>query len=92
VGKYELPDNGFNAHSSLKKSDLTISKNERGLLPLDQLSLQKKAKVYNNSHAQVSPNSYNQDMDIYQKSVLRNSNKLAKQTGARIIDHSKWNS
>ena len=66
------------ANNSMKNSKLSFTKNDRGLLPADGNAAILKSKIYNNSHAQVSPNSYNSGSDIYSKSIYRNSNKIAK--------------
>jgi hypothetical protein len=77
----------------MSKKKITFSKDDRKINLLMGVDLhEKERRVYNMSHNQVSPFSYNSGMDALQKSVLRNNNKVAKQTAVRVIDHSKWNS
>jgi hypothetical protein len=77
----------------MSKSKLATFKQDRGLLPLtqDQLS-NKQQRVYNYSHLHVSPTTYGTTVKQMEKTVLSKTSKLAKQTGVRIIDHSKWGS
>ena len=63
---------------SEKKIQYNIPRSDRGLLPPDKEQREFKRKLYNNSHADVSPAHYNSTMDVVQKSCLRNTNKLAK--------------
>ena len=77
-GAYEMPRIGIGANSALKNSKLSIPKGDRGLLPVSTEKQAAKSLLYNNSHAQVSPASYNSSVDLMSKSVLKNNKSFAK--------------
>ena len=77
-GTYTMPNITGSQNTLFKKSHHKIGKSERGLLPDNYEQSVQKSNIYNNSHAQVSPNSYNQSTEVYQKSIYRNNNKIAK--------------
>lgn len=78
-GEYEIPER-LGANSSFNRSNQLICKTDRELLPLSKERELQKSRVYNNSHAHLSPCHYQNDASVLQSnlSTFRKSDKLAK--------------